>query len=54
MSPDTQLRCLVSSGDTAVQELTRDDMAVYTKYIQEELTEENIEVMSKELLDKIK
>ena len=36
------------------EEMTKEESDVYTKYIQDELEEENIEVMSKDLLDKIK
>ena len=36
------------------EEMTREESDLYTKYIQEELEEENIEVMSKDLLEKIK
>ena len=35
-------------------ELSREEAEVYNKYIREELKEENIELMSKELLDRIK
>ena len=34
--------------------LSEEEGQVYTRYIEQELQEENIEVMSKELLDKIK
>ena len=34
--------------------LSEEEVQVYTRYIEQELQEENIEVMSKELLDKIK
>ena len=54
VSPDSQLQSLVSMDTSAVQELTKEDAQVYTRYIQEELKEDNIEVMSKDLLDKIK
>ena len=51
-SPDTQL-ALTESGGHGV-ELTPEESEVYMNYINQELSQENIEIMSKELLDKIK
>ena len=36
------------------RELSREEAEVYSSYITDELREDNIELMSKELLDKIK
>lgn len=52
-SPDSQLdRSRAQMEDR--EEMSKEESNIYTKYIQEELEEENIEVMSKDLLDKIK
>ena len=51
-SPDTQLT--LAGVKEKAGELSREEAEVYNKYIREELKEENIELMSKELLDRIK
>ena len=51
-SPDTQLTLAMDKEKAG--ELSREEAEVYNKYIREELKEENIELMSKELLDRIK
>ena len=51
VSPDTQLERMVTQDQ---ETLSEEEVQVYTRYIEQELQEENIEVMSKELLDKIK
>ena len=51
-SPDTQLE--IMRRQEKREELSASESQIYDKYIMEELKEENIEIMSKELLDKIK
>ena len=51
-SPDTQLELM--RREEKREEISAAESHIYHKYIREELKEDNIELMSKELLDKIK
>ena len=51
-SPDTQLAA--PGAEQGAGELTKEEAEVYNNYIQNQLSEDNIELMSKEHLDRIK